>query len=61
MRALLALALLLSGCSHTYRTHADCNETCKAHGLRMVKVEHGTAGYDPWDREIKETDACRCE
>ena len=59
MRALL-LAFLLAGCSH-YRTHADCNEICKKHGLRMVRVEHGTAGYDAVEREVEETDACRCE
>jgi hypothetical protein len=61
-RALLLLPLLLpcSGCSH-YKTHQDCYELCKAHGLRFVEVVHGTSGYDPVERKVLETDACRCE
>jgi len=60
MRLAFLLLLLAPGCAH-YRTLADCNEICKKHGLRFVRVEHGTAGYDPVERKIEETDACRCD
>lgn len=60
MKRAILFALLLSGCAH-YRTHQDCNEICKKHGLRFVEVVHGTSGYDPVEREEQKTDACRCE